>query len=320
MLRRLGRPLAGLFLLLLLIPSLVACGSSSEKDSKSSSATFGAVSLSGDVGKSVKASWEKSVGQPKSTTVKTLVKGSGEKIAKGDSVSTYLWVANGSSKKKVYSDYDNGAAETIPYNDQLNAFFTQLLEDARYGSRVVALTNSQELFGPQGGTQLGVAADDSVVVVADFVEKAAVSPNPTDDKVHDAPAKSQPKVVETKGKPTTLDWAGIDKPALTTPVQRVVLEEGKGAKVKGSDTVTVRYLGLTYQAKTAFDENYSKTVMTRSLAELVPGWKIGLAGVKVGSRVLLQIPPAFAYGAQGSGEDIPPNSTLWFVIDVIKTK
>ncbi len=34
--------------------------------------------------------------------------------------------------------------------------------------------------------------------------------------------------------------------------------------------------------------------------------------------MLIQIPPAYGYGAQGSGETIPPNSTLWFVIDVTK--
>jgi peptidylprolyl isomerase len=40
--------------------------------------------------------------------------------------------------------------------------------------------------------------------------------------------------------------------------------------------------------------------------------------VKVGSRVLLQIPPAYGYGADGSGSTIPGNATLWFVIDVLK--
>ena len=38
---------------------------------------------------------------------------------------------------------------------------------------------------------------------------------------------------------------------------------------------------------------------------------------RVGSRVLLQIPPALGYGKEGQGEDIPPNSTLYFVIDVL---
>ena len=158
------------------------------------------------------------------------------------------------------------------------------------------------------------------MVVADFVKKAPVSPTPSDDKAHDAPAAKLPKVVLTKGKPTALDWAGVTKPSLTTPVQRGVLKKGTGATVKASDTVTVNYLGSTYQAKSPFETSYGKQAYTQALSNLVPGWKIGLTGVKVGSRVLLEIPPAYGYGAEGSGAKIPGNATLWFVIDVVKAK
>ena len=127
-------------------------------------------------------------------------------------------------------------------------------------------------------------------------------------------------MVEENGNPTGLDFAGLDEPALDTPVQRVILEEGDGAALKASDTVTVNYLGATYDAEAPFDESYSRgEPLTQPLSGLIQGWTIGLTGVKVGSRVLLQIPPAFGYGAQGSGS-IPGNATLWFVIDVVKTK
>ena len=101
-------------------------------------------------------------------------------------------------------------------------------------------------------------------------------------------------------------------------MQRLVIEEGDGRKVKTSDTVTVDYLGSTYDADAPFDGSYSRgEPLVSPLSGLIPGWAIGLEGVPVGSRVLLQIPPAFGYGSQGSGESIPPNSTLWFLIDVI---
>ena len=128
-------------------------------------------------------------------------------------------------------------------------------------------------------------------------------------------------MVEKDGKPTGLDFSGIDEPALDTPVQRVVLKEGTGAAVKESDTLTVNYLGSTYDAEAPFDESYSRgQPLNSALSGLIQGWSIGLTGVKVGSRVLLQIPPAFGYGAQGSGEAIPGNATLWFVIDVVKAE
>ena len=332
MLRRLRRPAAAL----LLIPVLAACGSDSGNDSASdakttssadasSTATAGLseVTFEGEVGKSLEATWHSAVETPASTTVTTLVKGTGDEVADGDTVSTYLYLGNGTTQKDAFSDYDNGAPESLPNNGQLGDVFTQLFEGATYGSRVVAVTTPSELFGPSGASgneQLGIGADDVLVVVADLVEKAAVAPTPSDDKAHDASPDSQPKVVAEGDKVTGLDWTGIPEPDLSTPVQRVVLKEGTGAAVKASDTVVVNYFGETYQAKDAFDESYSGTPLTSQLSGLIQGWSIGLTGVKVGSRVLLQIPPAYGYGAEGSGESIPGNATLWFVIDVVSVK
>ena len=338
MLRRLRRPAVALGAALLL-PALAACGGGSDKasdtDSKSSpsasaseSASSGdtselkEVSFTGDVGKSLTATWHDTIEAPTSTTVKTLVKGDGDAVGDGDTVSAFLWLGDGTTKKEAFSDYTNGAPESIPVNGQLGEVFTKIFDGATYGSRVVAVTTPNDLFGAQasGASQLGIGPNDALVVVADLVEKAATSPTPTDDKAHDASPDTQPKVVEKDGDPTGLDFTGIDEPALDTPVQRVVLKEGDGPAVKTSDTVTVDYLGETYQAKAPFDESYSKQPLTSQLSGLIQGWSIGLDGVKVGSRVLLQIPPAFGYGAQGSGDSIPPNATLWFVIDVISVK
>lgn len=273
------------------------------------------------MGKKIEATWHDKVAKPTTTTVSTLVKGSGSKIASGDSVSTYLWIGDGTTQTVAYSDYTNGASESIPYNGQLNEVFTKLLANATYGSRVAAVTTATDLFGSSSGnSQLGIGANDNLVVVADFVKKAPTSPTPSDSKAHDVPARELPEVVLTKGRPSGLRWKGVAKPALTTPVRRVVLKKGKGAVVKSTDTVTVNYLGETYKATKPFDESYSSKPFTQSLSSLIQGWKIGLTGVKVGSRVLLQIPPAYGYGAQGSGSTIPGNATLWFVIDVVKTE
>ena len=278
------------------------------------------VSFSGEVGESITAKWSSAVETPEETTVTTLVKGDGEAVADGDTVSTYLWVGNGTAQKQVFSDYDNGAPESIP-NDpgQLDAVFRALFE-GRPTAPGSSRSPARKVFGEEEN-QLGVGPTDSLVIVADLVEKEAVAPTPTDDKAHDAPPDEQPTVVEKDGKPTGLDFSGIDEPALDTPVQRVVLKEGTGAALKASDTVTVNYLGSTYDAEAPFDESYSSGQPLRPpLSGLVQGWSIGLTGVKVGSRVLLQIPPAYGYGAQGSGEAIPGNATLWFLIDVVKAE
>lgn len=321
MLRGLRHPAAALAAVVLLAPVLAACGSNAEKKADSSSAaSLDSVSFTGEVGKDLKATWRSTLKDVTSTKITTLVKGDGAKIASGDSVSTYLWIGDGASKKAVYDDYTNGAAETIPVNAQLSGVIGELFKGSTYGSRVAAVTTGSEVFGPSGNSQLGISADADLVVVADLVKKAPVSPTPSSSTVQNAPASAQPKVVSKAGKPSGLSWSGVKEPALTTPVQRVVLKKGTGAAIKATDTITINYLGETYKATKPFDESYSKQALTSPLSGLIKGWSIGLTGVKVGSRVLLQIPPAYGYGAQGSPPTIPANATLWFVIDVVATK
>ena len=315
---RLHRPALAL-IPVLLVPSLAACGSSkdSAKDSPSG-AGLSQVSFTGDVGKKITATWKKPVAKPTSTSVTTLVKGSGDKIAADDTVSAYLWIGDGTTKKQTFSDYDQGKPESLPNNGQLGAVFDKLFAGQTYGSRVVAVTTPEDLLGSaDAATQLGLGKNDSLVVVADLVEKAAVSPTPTDDKVHDVSPSMMPKLVAKDGKPSGFDFTGLSEPDLTTPVHRLILKKGTGKKVGADSKITINYLGETFGAKEPFDESYTKTPYSNTLGSLVKGWQIGLEGVPVGSRVLLSMPPAYGYGAQGSGK-IGGNATLWFVIDVLK--
>lgn len=320
--RRPARIVAAGLATVLLVPALAACGSSSKDSSGSSSSLKDAVTITGDVGTKIDAKWHSKLAKPSKVTVTTLVEGTGGTIATGDNVNTYLWIGNGSKKKVAYSDYTNGQPEVIPNDSaRLGPVLSKLFAGATYGSRVAAVATGKDLFGSDAGNaQLGISGKENLVIIADLVKKAPTAPTPSDDKAHDVPASKMPKIVLKKGKPAGLDFAGIKKPSLKTPVQRVVLKKGTGKAVKATDTVTVNYLGATYDAKAPFDESFSKQPMTQSLGGLIQGWKIGLTGVKVGSRVLIQIPPAYGYGAQGSGSTIPGNATLWFVVDVLKTK
>ncbi|TIC87583.1 hypothetical protein E8D34_07775 [Nocardioides sp. GY 10113] len=330
--RRLRRPTA-LLSAAALTAALAACGDSDTATDDSGSASSGAtaategtldqVAFTGEVGEGISAEWSDSIDLPDETSATTLVKGDGEAIAEGDTVMTYLWVGNGSTEEQVYSDYDQGAPEAIPYDPaQLAEVFTALLEGQTYGSRVAVVADPVAVFGARAeSNSLGIDPEHSVVLVGDLIEKQASSPEPTDDKVHDADPETQPSVVEKGGQPTGLDFSGIDEPALDTPVQRVVLEEGDGAAVKATDTVVVNYLGSTYDADAPFDESFSRgEPLTSPLSGLIRGWTIGLTDVKVGSRVLLQIPPAYGYGATGSGSAIPGNATLWFLVDVVEVQ
>ena len=312
----------------LLLPALAACGSEDDdraSDSSSAAASAEAVegvTFEGEVGESLTVDFSAEVEQPAETEISTVVEGDGEEIEDGDTVTTYLFVANGTSQEQLYSDYDNGSPQSLPNTEDAPQIYRDIMDGATYGSRVVALTSADALFdGQVEGNALGLTADDAVVLVVDLVEEQVVAPEPTSDEAEEADPEAQPTVVEEGGQPVGLDFEGVEEPELDAPVQVLVLEEGDGAPVSASDTLTVDYLGSVYDADAPFDESYSRgEPLVSPLSGLIPGWAIGLDGVPVGSRVLLQIPPAFGYGTQGSPPSIPGNATLWFLIDVIKAE
>jgi peptidylprolyl isomerase len=95
---------------------------------------------------------------------------------------------------------------------------------------------------------------------------------------------------------------------------------GTGAVVKKSATVTVNYIGVACSTGKIFDSSYSrKQPYVTSLDAVVPGWGLGIPGMRVGGERLLGIPPDLAYKSRSPGAGIAPDETLWFVIEVAKT-
>jgi len=98
------------------------------------------------------------------------------------------------------------------------------------------------------------------------------------------------------------------------------LIQGTGAVAQSGQTVTVNYVGVLYKTGKEFDSSWKRNQpFTTSLASgrVIPGWVQGIAGMHVGGRRELIIPPSLAYGKRGSPPTIPPNSTLVFVVDLI---
>ena len=80
--------------------------------------------------------------------------------------------------------------------------------------------------------------------------------------------------------------------------------------------MTVNYKGWLNSGK-VFDSSYGKEPISFRLREVVPGWTEGLRLVSEGGMIELEIPPELGYGAQ-SPPGIPPNSTLHFIVELIK--
>ena len=96
---------------------------------------------------------------------------------------------------------------------------------------------------------------------------------------------------------------------------------GSGKMAEPGMNVSVHYTGwLNDEAKTKFDSSLDRgQPFTFQLGggQVIPGWDQGVAGMKVGGRRQLTIPPDLGYGARGAGGVIPPNATLTFEIELI---
>jgi peptidylprolyl isomerase len=114
----------------------------------------------------------------------------------------------------------------------------------------------------------------------------------------------------------------IKLPTGSAPTQLQVkdLKTGTGAEAKPGDQVSVQYIGVLYDNGSKFDSSYDHGQpfsFKLGGGQVIPGWDQGVAGMKVGGRRELIIPPDLAYGAQGQPPTIPPNAALVFVIDLV---
>jgi len=305
-LRRVRRPVL-VALPALLLAALTACGDDTATEDGLKG--FDAVSISGDFGTAPEVEWKGRLDSDKTET-EVVTEGDGEEVEDGDRLDVNVWIGNGFTQEEAYSTYGkDGAPETFTLNDQLSPIFKDALVGQTIGSRVAVAAPSADVFGPEGNPEMGIGNEDGVLLVLDLMEMYQ-PPEPKEV----SPSKL-PKIVEKGGEPTGLDFDGVAKPPADGDLLRAVLKEGKGKAVTTDMTVTVDYLGAVYDGKAPFDESYSKEPASFELTGVVEGWTYGLDGLKVGSRVLLQIPPSLGYGEQEQ-QAIPANSTLYFVVDI----
>jgi len=129
----------------------------------------------------------------------------------------------------------------------------------------------------------------------------------------------------------TVTGAFGETPKLTFPegklapagLQRQVLTEGTGDTVAAGDLLVANYVGQVWDAETSFDTSFGKPSpagFTIGKGQVVNGWDVALVGTKVGSRVLLTLPPSDGYGSAGNSQaGILGTDTIVFVVDIVNT-
>ena len=97
------------------------------------------------------------------------------------------------------------------------------------------------------------------------------------------------------------------------------LEIGDGAEAVVGVPVNVHYVGVSWSSGEEFDSSWSRSELFAfplGAGHVIPGWDQGVAGMRVGGRRRLTVPPHLAYGSRGAGGVIGPDETLVFVVDL----
>lgn len=296
-----------------LILLAAACGS--DDGATTSAATNGAsgVKVTGTVGAKPTVTFPSGSPATKSS-YEVIHAGTGNDLKAGDRVVINLTVYNwdGKGNASQGSSYDTKAPETVAVNEQLPKVLQEGFTKIKPGGRLLA-----------------VLANDS----APAQQQQTTAPEPTKVFVIDVVGTQPPPLKAATGKETdqsikgvTLTNPGGDKaPTLTTktgdkPSDKLVVKtiiQGTGAKAQATQTLTVHYTGKIWGTDKQFDSSWERGQPAEfRLDQVIPGWQQGLAGVPVGSRVLLSIPPNLGYGDQAQ-QGIPAKSTLVFVVDIL---
>jgi peptidylprolyl isomerase len=111
-------------------------------------------------------------------------------------------------------------------------------------------------------------------------------------------------------------------PGETPPAELVIedIEVGTGEEAKAGHTVEVHYAGNAWSTRQQFDASWDRGdtfSFKLGAGQVIGGWDQGVAGMKIGGRRRLVIPPDLGYGSRGAGGAIKPNETLVFVVDLI---
>ncbi|WP_460946626.1 FKBP-type peptidyl-prolyl cis-trans isomerase [Okibacterium endophyticum] len=293
----------------LLVTALTACSASNGSECTPSGEASELIDVAGEFGRAPTVSFPTPI-KTDTTQSSVIVEGDGPAIT-GDQVLNMSWV--------MYNGSTGDVLQGTAYAEPALYLTSQLLDGMRKGlmchtegSRVAVAISPADAFGEDAGSpQIGVEADDTLVLVADI------------DEVLPAKADGADRPVVESGFPSVVT-AADGTPGLTIPdsdppteLKVATLKQGDGATVESGDQMVVQYTGVLWNEQTVFDstwENGAPAVF--STDQIVPGLSEALVGKQVGSQVLAVIPPSLGYGDAANGA-VPSNSTLIFVVDIL---
>lgn len=228
-----------------------------------------------------------------------LAEGDGDKIGEGDYVA-YAMSAFDSKTGDHLGDLGYEEGQLLPQNALANQALAEAIGCAKVGTRVAFALPASD-------------GADSQLYVIDVLKKV---PTAAWGEKQD-PVDGMPTVKLAKDGEPDVNVPTGDAPS---ELKISVLKQGDGPEVADGDTTLLQYYGVDWKDGKSFDSSWSKGAPYAAPGNTyVPGFVQALAGQKVGSQVLVVIPPALAYGEDPDAHELG-GKTLVFVIDILATQ
>jgi FKBP-type peptidyl-prolyl cis-trans isomerase FklB len=187
---------------------------------------------------------------------------------------------------------------------------SQLRRDTSSADEIDVEVLAKGIRSAMAGEKLAVSEEEAARVMQAFQQSAQAA---REKRAREAAEKNKKEgeafLAANKKKPGVV--------ALPSGLQYKVLKEGTGKSPKATDMVTVHYRGTLIDG-TEFDSSYSRNEpATFEVGQIIPGWVEALQLMKAGAKWQLFIPSELAYGEQGAGPQIGPNSVLLFEVELL---
>jgi FKBP-type peptidyl-prolyl cis-trans isomerase len=263
----------------------------------------------------------KGPGEPsKDLAVRTVIAGSGRTVAENDFVQANYLGQIWSTAKVFDNSYDRGTPLVLQLAEgSVIDGWRYALTGRKVGSRVEMAVPPTWGYGPSGNEQAGIKGTDTLVFVVDLLD-AFNSKSSAQGKAVPQTDASLPKVgTNTDGSAPSIT---IPKSAAPGKLVADYVLEGDGAEVKADQAVLCQFKGEVWDSGKTFEQTYGSGRLSQfslqQMSQVVKGLSQGLTGKKIGSRVLVVVPPDLAYGnTPPSGDVIKKNSTLVFSVDIL---
>lgn len=244
--------------------------------------------------------------------------GKGKSVNAGDYAKINISFKVAGTDRDIYNTFEAEGGKGMEFlvgTGNFGVGIDKVLMQAKVGDKLSILTPSEMAFGARGaqGVIPPFSPIEYVVEVLDV----------TDAKSYEA--KQQKIAEENKANESKLLAAYLKKNNITQQADadgmiKIINQEGSGEVVGSGKTVKVHYTGYLLDG-TKFDSSVDRNTpfeVPVGAGRVIPGWDKGLASMKVGEKARFIIPSSLAYGPTGSGDRIPPFSTLVFDIEMIE--